>query len=384
MTTPCYIYDTALLQRTLRALKAALTHHPNYEVHYAVKANDNPDILHLIAQAGLGADCVSGGEIQAALEAGFPASGIVYAGVGKADWEILLALEAGIQYFNVESEAELDIIDLLACEHDTTARVCFRINPDVRAHTHANITTGSAENKFGIARSHVIDILRHAQTLGHIEVCGLHYHIGSQIQDMADFRDLALAANDIQQQVEQAGFYLPVINVGGGLGVDYDDPSRHPIAPFSDYFETFARHLHLRTDQRLHFELGRAIVAQMGTLLTRVLYIKEGEHRSFAIVDAGMSDLIRPALYGARHKVEGPLPAPSLVGRAGERPAGVRPQCYDIVGPICESSDVFVRDYPMPLLHRGDLLAIRSVGAYGRVMASTYNHRSLPPEHLIP
>jgi len=371
--TPCYLYDTELLARTLAAIKAETQEHDNYHVHYAIKANANPDVLRQIAAAGFGADCVSGGEIRAAIDAGFPTIEIAFAGVGKADWEIRLALQAGIGMFNVESIEELDVINQLATSMNTRARVSFRINPDVGAHTHAHITTGRAEDKFGIAKEDMVAVIRRASAMPFIDVQGLHFHIGSQLLEMDDYAALCLRINELQEQLDAEGISLQNINVGGGLGIDYDQPDVHPIPDFKAYFTTFTDGLKLREGQQLHFELGRAIVAQMGTLLTRVLYVKQGHEGQFVIVDAGMTELIRPALYGALHHIDNL----SATNREGA------PVVYDVVGPICESSDVFARDYSLPPTRRGDLLAIRSAGAYGETMASTYNCRPLPKAYIL-
>jgi len=380
--TPFYLYDTDLLQQTLDVIRAEAGSHPCYHVHYAIKANSNPVILRQIAAAGLGADCVSGGEIHAAVESGFKPDSIVFAGVGKADWEIRLALQTGIGAFNVESTEELDVIAQLAAEQQLTARISLRINPDVAAHTHAHITTGRAENKFGIDRNHMVEVIRKTLATPHLDFVGLHFHIGSQMLDMSDFLALALRINEIQDQLEAEGIRLPSINVGGGLGVDYDHPDRHPIPDFAAYFATYSDNLRLRPGQHLHFELGRSVVAQMGSLISRVLYVKHGTVKRFAILDAGMTELIRPALYGALHAIQtfdidGGRPCFASARRDSDYVT------YDVVGPICESSDVFARDYPLPPLQRGDMVAIRSAGAYGEVMASCYNCRQLPAVHTV-
>lgn len=378
LQTPCYLYDTQLLAQTLTAIHAETADCPNYHVHYAIKANSNPVILRQIAAAGLGADCVSGGEIRAALEAGFPASEIAFAGVGKADWEIELALKSGIGMFNVESIEELHVIHDIATLLNIHARVSFRINPDVAAHTHAHITTGRAENKFGIAKEDMLDVIRMTQQMPFIDFQGLHFHIGSQLLEMDDFEALCTRVNELQDELDREGFLAPNINVGGGLGIDYDNPDAHPIPDFKAYFNTFKQGLQLRDGQQLHFELGRAVVAQMGSLLTRVLYVKHGRQKQFVIVDAGFTELIRPALYGAHHAIQNlsalnvPLGAPQC---------STHHQLYDVVGPICESSDTFARDLTLPETHRGDLIAIRSAGAYGETMASQYNCRPLPHAH---
>ena len=365
LQTPFYYYDADLLRETLKVLTAEAGKHENFVVHYAVKANANPKVLNIIHNAGLGADCVSGGEINAALKAGFPASGIVYAGVGKSDREIELGLQKGIFCFNVESEAELEVIQEIAARMDKTAQVALRINPNIGAHTHANITTGLAENKFGIAMEDMERIIERAQEMSHIQLIGLHFHIGSQILDMGDFEALCNRINELQDQLERCHIQLPNINVGGGLGIDYQHPNRVSIPDFKAYFDTYAKRLKLRPGQKLHFELGRAVVAQCGSLITRTLYVKQGVAKQFAIVDAGMTELIRPALYQAYHKIE---------NISSEEP--VRP--YDVVGPICESSDVFGKQIDLNATRRGDLIALRSAGAYGEIMASQYNCRPLP------
>ena len=355
--TPFYYYDTNVLRQTLKTINEEAGKHEGFEVHYAVKANANPKVLNIICQAGLGADCVSGGEIQAAIKAGFPASKIVYAGVGKSDWEINLGLEKGIFCFNVESIPELEIINELAEKQNKIAQVCFRINPDVGAHTHANITTGLAENKFGIAMRDMEAVIEEAAKMKNIQFLGLHFHIGSQILDMGDFEALCNRINELQNQLEAHHIVVKNINVGGGLGIDYNHPNRQPIPNFKDYFDTYAKKLKLRNGQKLHFELGRAVVGQMGSLITKTLYIKQGTAKQFAIVDAGMTDLIRPALYQAYHKIE---------NISSDEPV----ETYDVVGPICESSDVFGKAVDINKAHRGDLIALRSAGAYGEIMAS--------------
>ena len=369
IATPYYYYDTQLLRKTLEVIKQECEKHENFHVHYAVKANANPKILRIISQYGFGADCVSGGEIKAAIEAGFPADKVVYAGVGKSDWEINLGLEKGIACFNVESIAELEVIEELAVAANKTANVAFRINPNIGAHTHANITTGLAENKFGIAMQDMENVIERATTMNNINIVGLHFHIGSQILDMGDFKALCNRINELQLQLDKHHIHVQSINVGGGLGVNYDSPDRQPIPDFKEYFHTYAKHLRLREGQQLHFELGRSVVAQCGSLISRVLYVKQGSHKQFAILDAGMTDLIRPALYQALHKIQ---------NLTSNEPTEV----YDVVGPICESSDVFAKAIDLNKCHRGDLIAIRSAGAYGEIMASAYNCRQLPKGYI--
>lgn len=365
METPFYYYDVNLLRETLRTIRTEADKYNKFCVHYAVKANANPKVLSIIRESGLGADCVSGGEISAAIKAGFPTNKIVYAGVGKTDREINLGLDNDIFCFNVESVPELEIINELAETKGKIARVAFRINPDVGAHTHANITTGLAENKFGISMrdmDHVIDL---ALNMKNVKFVGLHFHIGSQILDMGDFIALCNRINELQEKLYARQIIVEHINVGGGLGIDYAHPNRCPIPDFAEYFATYHKHLRLRPQQTLHFELGRAVVGQCGSLITKVIYVKQGTNKQFAIVDAGMTDLIRPALYQAYHKIEN-------ITSEEER------ETYDVVGPICESSDVFGKAIDLNRVKRGDLFALRSAGAYGEIMASSYNCRPLP------
>ena len=380
--TPFYLYDTDLLRTTLATLQTEVQKYDNYHVHYAVKANANPKLLSDILAAGLGIDCVSGGEIRTVLNAGFPADKIVFAGVGKQDWEINLALEAEIFAFNVESVPELEVISQLAAKQGKTANICLRINPNVGAHTHELITTGRAEDKFGIDMRDMQKVITMTHTLPHLRLRGLHFHIGSQILEMDDFVQLAHRINELQDQLEQMGWAVEVINVGGGLGIDYDNPNANPIPNFRDYFAVWHQHLKLRQGQSLHCELGRAIVGQCGSLITRVLYVKEGYDQHYVIVDGGMTELIRPALYGAKHKVENISQTQNLRLTDWLFPVE-NTAVYDVVGPICESSDEFGRDLCLPVTRRGDILAIRSAGAYGEAMASSYNCRPLPVGYTI-
>lgn len=362
--TPFYYYDTTVLRDTLEVLtqqaKAA-----RIEVHYALKANANRRILSIIRGYGLGADCVSGGEVKAAIEAGFPASKIVFAGVGKADWEINLALDYGIFCFNVESIPELMVIEELAAAKGKTANIALRVNPNVEADTHHYITTGKEENKFGIALGDLDAVIDAVERCPHIKLIGLHVHIGSQIMEMNNFAGLCNRINEVQDKLDKRRVVLEHVNLGGGLGIDYHHPNSQPIPEFETYLKTLRKMIKLRPGQTLHVEPGRSVVGQCGTLITKVLYIKEGVKRNFAIVDAGFTELIRPALYQAYHKIEN-ISSEAAVEK------------YDVVGPICESSDVFGKDVPLNQTKRGDLLAIRSAGAYGEVMASQYNQRVLP------
>lgn len=363
-STPFYYYDMDVLHATLDEIRRLTAGLP-YKVHYAVKANGNPRILKEIMGSGLGADLVSGGEIRAALEAGFAPHDLNFSGVGKTDWEIRLGLEHEIGCFNVESIPELDVINHIAYLMGKKANIAFRVNPDIDAHTHKYITTGTDENKFGIRIKNLDEVIYHAQQLPNIHLMGLHFHIGSQITMMQPYVMLCETINSILDNYDKRGIQFEMINVGGGLGIDYNDPDEHKIPDFDQYFSTFKRHLKLRDNQQLHFELGRAIVGQCGTLISRVLFVKENG-KKFVILDAGMNDLIRPALYEAYHEIQ------NLSSRE------TATEVYDVVGPVCESTDVFAHDRSLPVTHRGDLIAIRSAGAYGESMASTYNMRPLP------
>ncbi|MBR5844292.1 MAG: diaminopimelate decarboxylase [Bacteroidaceae bacterium] len=363
VSTPFYYYDMPLLRSTLATVCACRP--PGSVVHYALKANSNAQLLKLISQSGLGADCVSGGEIEAAVACGFAPDKIVYSGVGKTDAEIRLALSLAIACINVESVAELEVIDAIASECGVVAPVAIRVNPHIDAHTHHYITTGLSENKFGIDISQLHAVVDRVLNMKHVRLRGLHFHIGSQITTLQPYEALCEVVNRLQDEMELRGVKMDYINVGGGLGVDYEYPDEHPIPDFASYFGTFARLLQLREGQALHFEPGRSIVCQCGTLISRVLYIKEGLHKRFAIVDAGMTDLMRPALYQASHKIENLTSQGALCK-------------YDVVGPICESSDSFGHDVALNEAQRGDFIAIRSAGAYGESMASRYNSRQLP------
>ena len=364
--TPFYYYDVELLRATLDAVKHEAAKYEGFHVHYAIKANFNPRLLEIVNGAGIGADCVSGGEVRAALAAGIPADKVVFAGVGKTDKEIALSLDAGIFCFNVESVPEIEAIERLAAERGVVAQVAVRVNPNVGAHTHANITTGLAENKFGVNYEQLDGVIDVIESMPHIKLIGLHFHIGSQLLVMDDFIALCCRINELQELLmETRSLVLPHINVGGGLGIRYDFPDKYPIPDFEAYFATYANNLKLHPGQQLHFELGRSLVAQCGALITRATYIKSGTCKKFIIVDAGMNDLIRPALYDAYHRIE------NLTSTKAD---GV----YDVVGPVCESSDVFCKDRRIPETQRGDILAIRSAGAYGEAMAFGYNCRELP------
>lgn len=368
LDTPFYYYDIELLRATLDTIKKETEHKP-FHIHYAVKANANPRILKEIAAYGFGADCVSGNEILAALANGFTPDKIVFAGVGKSDREIHIGLDNNIFCFNVESIPELEVINSLAASKDKTAKIAFRLNPNVDAHTHKYITTGLAENKFGINEQDLPKVLEIIKNASHLQLIGLHFHIGSQITDLKSFEDLCVKVKELQSWFNEQGIQFPIINVGGGLGINYQHPNHYPMADFESYFRLFEKNLPLSENQTLHFELGRAVVAPCGSLISRTLYIKEGIHKKFLILDAGMTDLIRPALYQAFHHIENISSNKEM-------------KYYDVVGPICESSDVFAEQMSLNESSRGDLIAIRSAGAYGEAMVSRYNCRNLPQPYF--
>ncbi|GAB3532570.1 diaminopimelate decarboxylase [Pontibacter brevis] len=360
--TPFYAYNLNLLRQTLQAAKQEADKY-NYHVHYAMKANANAPVLNEMRKHGFGADCVSGNEVRAAIENGFAPKDVVFAGVGKSDEEINYALDQDIFCFNCESSHELEVLNELAEKKGRVARIALRINPNVNANTHKYITTGLEENKFGINAWELEGVLEQLQNLKHIELIGIHFHIGSQITDLTVFKNLCTRVNEFQEWFLSHNIRLQHLNVGGGLGVDYYHPEQQPIPDFEAYFGLFNQFLEPRPGQEVHFELGRALVAQCGTLISKVLYIKNGQNTNFAILDAGMTELIRPALYQSYHKIE------NLTSEKEETR-------YDVVGPICESSDCFGKAVMLPETKRGDLIAIRTAGAYGEVMASAYNLRN--------
>lgn len=362
--TPFYWYDMDVLRATLLKISENEQKYSGYKVHYAVKANANTVLLEEIRKAGLGVDCVSGNEVRCAVENGFDPAKVVFAGVGKSDWEIEYALEAGISCFNVESVPEMEVINEIAASKGKKACIALRVNPNIDAHTHHYITTGLEENKFGIGMWELDSVIDSLPSLANLELIGLHFHIGSQILDTDPFQELCNRINGLQDQLEKKNVQLKTINVGGGWGIDYEDPDGNPVPDFDSYFATFDKYLSLRPGQELHFELGRSVVAQCGSLITKVLYVKEGQKKKFAIVDAGMNDLIRPALYEAYHKIE---------NLTSDKPA----EKYDVVGPVCESSDCFGKDRELAGTSRGDLIAMRSAGAYGEIMAMRYNLRDI-------
>jgi len=366
--TPFYYYDTEVLKQTLTALKKESDKY-DFIVHYALKANTENKILGIIRSFGIGADCVSGNEIKKALECKFESDDIVFAGVGKSDAEINFALDNNIFCFNCESIQEIEVINELAAAKNKTAHIALRINPNVNAHTHKYITTGLEENKFGINLWELEAVVNVLKKLKNIKLIGLHFHIGSQITDLSAYKTLCTKVNELQHWFETHHIQIENINVGGGLGVDYHEPDTNGIASFEAYFKIFNDFLEVRPNQKVHFELGRAIVAQCGSLISRVLYIKKGVNTNFAILDAGMTELMRPALYQAYHKIE------NLTKQTQDSSLKTQDYKYDIVGPICESSDCFGKAVELPETFRGDIFALRTAGAYGAVMSSEYNLR---------
>ena len=364
MPTPIWYYDMSLFRRTVdAAVKAAEAN--GITIHYSIKANSEPRILEYMKGKGLGVDCVSGNEVKYSIEQGFDPAKIVFAGVGKSDEEILYAMKAGIGSFNCESLEELVVIEEIAAANDLRANVSLRINPEVDAKTHKFMTTGLEMDKFGIPKkdmARVVEILLHSS---HVNFKGLHFHIGSQITDVENvFTNECISANGIVAFFEENGFPVENIDLGGGLGIDYYNPDSHDIPEFELWFSTLRERMKLRPGQKLHVEPGRSLVGQCVSLLSRVIFVKEGENKTFVILDTGMNDLIRPALYHAYHKIEN-LTASSE-----------RLMVYDVVGPICESADVLAVDRVLPVTKRGDILAIRSTGAYGSVMSCSYNMRN--------
>ena len=361
--TPFYYYNLPLLGKTLQACVDAANKY-EFHVHYAMKANFNPKVLDMIQAHGLGADCVSGGEVKAAIEHGFDKSKVVFAGVGKSDKEINEALDRDIFCFNVESVQELLIINDLAKAKGKIASIAIRINPNVDAHTHHFITTGLEENKFGVNTWELPAVADALAQCNNLKFLGIHFHIGSQITDLEVYKHLCLRVNELQDWFEEHQLPITILNLGGGLGVDYYNPDTNEVVDFENYFKIFNDYLDVKPHQEVHFELGRALVAQSASLISRVLYVKNGIKKNFLILDAGMTELIRPMLYQAYHQIENisKLDADKNVK-------------YDVVGPICESTDCFRQDVDMPESNRGDLIAIRTAGAYGEVMASGYNLR---------
>ncbi|MCD7969796.1 MAG: diaminopimelate decarboxylase [Alistipes sp.] len=364
--TPLYLYDMDLLRRTLQSATAASAQY-GYKVHYALKANFDPVIVDCIREYGFGTDCVSGNEVRYSIECGFDPSQVVYAGVGKTDEEIEFAVRQGIFAFNCESRQELQVINHIAGQVGTVANVALRLNPDVDPMTHTHISTGQADSKFGISYKEIDQLAAETGTLNNIRITGIHFHIGSQITEMRVFEYLCRRVNTLYEWFTDRGYELSHVNLGGGLGIDYDDPDNNPVPAFGEYFDIFARNLRVGSATEIHFELGRSLVGQCGEFISRVLFTKvNSAGKNVALLDGSMTELIRPALYQARHAIE------NLDGSG-------RPQAeYTIGGTVCESSDTFARNLSLPELQRGDLVSIKTAGAYGAAMASRYNMHDLP------
>ena len=368
--TPAYVYSEATLTRHFRVFDEALAGLPHL-VCYAMKANSNLAVLRVMARLGAGMDVVSGGEYLRARAAGVPGDRIVFSGVGKTADEMRLALTGGIRQFNVESEPELRALSAIATGLGLRAPIALRVNPDVDARTHAKIATGKSENKFGIPIGKAVAVYAEAARLPGIEIVGVDVHIGSQLTELAPFEAAFTKIADLTVRLRAEGHDIRRLDLGGGLGIPYRATNEAPPLPF-DYGEVIRRTLgHLGCE--IEIEPGRLIAGNAGVLLASVLYVKEGDGRDFLILDAGMNDLVRPAMYEAWHDVV-PVIEPA---------ADAVPQPIDVVGPVCETGDTFARDRTLPPLRAGDLVAFRSAGAYGAVMASEYNSRPLVPEVLV-
>jgi len=367
--TPFYCYSTATLERHYRVLSDAFTGVPAL-ICYAMKANSNQSVIATLARQGAGADIVSGGELTRALKAGVAADKIVFSGVGKTRDEMAAALKAGILCFNVESEPELEALSEVASSIGLTAPVSVRVNPDVDARTHVKISTGKAENKFGVPLSRAREVYANARKLPGIRIVGVDMHIGSQIVDLAPFDNAAALLAEFARSLLSDGHKLEHIDLGGGLGIPYRPNDPEPPLP-SAYAQTITRHTK-GLGLKLVFEIGRMIVGNAGILLTRVIYVKRGEAKTFVVVDAAMNDLIRPTLYEAYHDIW-----PVAASANGAK------MTADIVGPVCESGDYLALDRTLPACNAGDLLAVMTAGAYGAVLSSTYNTRPLVPEVLV-
>ncbi|WAJ70443.1 diaminopimelate decarboxylase [Catenovulum adriaticum] len=365
--TPCYIYSRATIERHWNAFDQAAHSHPHL-VCYAVKANSNLGVLNVLARLGSGFDIVSGGELARVIEAGGDPAKVVFSGVGKTEPEIEYALEAGIYCFNVESEAELGRINKVAAELDKKAPISIRVNPDVDAKTHPYISTGLKANKFGIERERAIDVYKYASSLSHLEIKGIDCHIGSQLTEVQPFIDALDKVLALIDELATNGIELSHLDVGGGLGVTYQDET--PPAP-AEYVSALLDKLTNRKNLKVMFEPGRAIMANAGVLVTKVEFLKQGEEKNFAIVDAAMNDLIRPSLYSAWQNI-------IQVDESLERESAN----YDVVGPICETGDFLGKDRALKI-ESGDLLAVRSSGAYGFTMASNYNSRVRAAEIMV-
>ena len=363
--TPFYLYDIELLSQTLESLMSIANKY-NYKIHYAIKANYDARLLQIIRKYGVGIDCASGNEVRCAIEAGFDPKTIVYAGVGKRDKEIRYAIEQNILAINCESIEEIHLVNELAAEAGKVVSIALRVNPDIDPKTNHCIDTGQADSKFGISYEEILSSVDDIRSLKNIVVIGMHIHIGSQIRELHVFENMCNKVNAIVEYLTKLGFEIEFVDVGGGLGINYDMPENEPIPNFASVFAIIKQHLKVG-NREVHFEFGRSIIAQCGELITKVLYNKTtATGRRLVIVDGSMTELIRPALYGSYHNIE------NITSEAEQRLK------YTIVGTACESTDVFDENVSLPLTKRGDLLTIKSAGAYGMSMASRYNQHDLP------
>ena len=360
LSTPFYYYDLDILEKNLLNLKNTLK--PFNKVHFSVKSNTNPRILSVIKNFNLGIDAVSANEIKHCINLGFTPRDIVFAGVGKSDEEIEYGIINNISYFNVESLQELEVIDSISKKFSKKTTVSIRINPNIKSETHKKIQTGSSDDKFGIDLNDISHIPK-LRKLENINIRGLHFHIGSQIINLKPFHDLCKISNEILNYLRENDIKIKNINVGGGLGIDYEYPENNLLSNFKEFINLFNNEIRLDKNQSIHFELGRSIVGQCGFLISKILYSKKSYDKNFLILDSGMNNLIRPALYNSKHKIS------NLTSKNSDH------LNYDVAGPICESSDTFAKDYRLVKSIRGDLIAIHSCGAYAESMSSNYNLR---------
>lgn len=367
--TPFYYYDLDLLRNTLKTLSKELDT-KSFKVHYAIKANANNIILEIIKNHGLGIDAVSGNEIKKSLEIGYSNKDIVFAGVGKTDVDINYAINNEIACFNCESVEELEVINTLSLKLNKTSNVSLRLNPNIVSDTHKKITTGTEKNKFGIDINDLHNVLIKMNDLSNLKLSGIHFHLGSQIGNINVFKKLSQIANKTNKRIYEYGILLNHINVGGGLSIDYLNPQKNPLSNFKDYFNIYKENIKLMKNQKLYFELGRSLVGQSGFLISKVLFTKKSYNRNYIILDAGMSELMRPSLYNSYHKILN-ITSREMINKK-----------YDVVGPLCESSDVFIKNLKLPTSKRGDLFCIYSSGAYGETMSSNYNLRNLSLIHI--
>jgi len=362
INTPFYYYDINILKANLEALKNSINN--KNKVHFALKSNFNNKILDIINSYGFGIDAVSGNEIKKAIEVGFKSEDIVFAGVGKKDSEIQFSIDNNISYLNSESFQEIEIINKISSKSNKITPISIRINPNIKTQTHKHIQTGYRNNKFGIDINDLNEVIDYSNKFKNIEIVGFHFHLGSQINNNSPFLKLCSIVNEVNDVFKVKSINIKYINVGGGLAIDYSNPIDNSISDFKNFISLFNKNIFLNDKQIIHFELGRSIVGQCGFLISKVLFIKKSYEKNYVIIDAGMNDLIRPALYNTYHKV---------INITSKSPEKIN---YDVVGPVCESSDTFAYDYPLPITNRDDFIVICSAGAYGQSMSSNYNLRN--------